>query len=319
MQLTNQTKIASAIVVAGALTVGIVAAQSFRSPVESALAQHHQKQQAVVEQPANQREHFNQRKASDTLRLALNANPIDPKVAKAYQDQAVRSLTIEKQARQFLKERRFEEAEKSCYRALALSPKFNGQSMASSTFQLLGDIYHEQGRYHDALDSYFKARQHTRDLQLDLGIALSYLKLGDPENARKFYSEKQVFAERLSDQPPAKRAAYMVQLPGTKTTKTMEASIYFARGCEKSSYVAMNEAVEDYKKALFLVPRNALIASRCGDALRFLRRRPEAATYWARAVVFGRGDVARQARIDLNNNLMPAQVEQTLHEARKIR
>lgn len=287
MKLTKKVKVASAVVVVAALTMGVVAAPSFWPKAEFAAAQ------------------------------ALSANPLDPKVAKALHDQSVRSVTVEKQARQFLKERRFTDAESACYQALALSPKWNGQPMNTTSFQLLGDVYREQGRYNDALDAYFKARQHTRDVALDLGIALSYLKLNDLKNAHKFYDEKRHFSK--VELPPAKKAIYMASLPGTKTAKTMEASILFARGCEKGSYAARDEAAEDFKKALILVPRNALIAYNCAWDLGSIYGDKEATSYWARAAVFGKGYIAQEGQIRLRNVLMPDKVEQALNEARKIK
>ncbi len=335
---TNLPKAASALMLSGMVAAGVVWAQSRQArgikaplptqqstvaplpsvPMQPVLQpsplQHRSFGEPLLQQPLS----------DDLFRPSLYVpvpykHAMDEKATKAFEDQATHSLAVEKEARRLLKERRFAEAERACHRALALSPKFNGEPMGATSFQLLGDIYREQGRYQDAIDTYLKARQHTRDLQLDLGIALSYLKLGDMKNARKFYSEKQTFAGRTSDLPPAQKATYIAQLPGTKTAKTMEASIYFARGCEKSSVAQIDEAVEDYKKALRLVPRNALIASKCAWDLGSIYRGEEATPYWARAAVFGTGETAREGLRRVRRVLMPDKVEQALRDAQKIR
>lgn len=74
-----------------------------------------------------------------------------------------------------------------------------------------------------------------------------------------------------------------------------------------------------FKKALVLVPHNALIAYKCGSDLAGFSRKAEAVPYWARAAVFGKGFIAEESLIDLHNYLMPDKVEQALSEARKIK
>jgi len=243
---------------------------------------------------------------------------LPPEVTDAYDAQANLSLKIEHQARQFLAERRFPQAEETCYRALSISPKWNGEPMSSTAFQLLGDIYREEGRYSESLEPYFKARQHTQDSELDLGIALTYLKMGDLKNARKFYDEKKHFGYGL-DLSLGKRGVFLAALPGTETAKTMEASILYAWGCEKSSHADIEESVPYFKKALLLVPHNPLIAYKCASDLASFYRSKEAVPYWARATVFGKGYIAEKANIELRNILMPDKVEQALREAKKIK
>ncbi len=240
-------------------------------------------------------------------------NAMSPEEREALDTQSRHSHEAEQQARQLLKERRFKEAAKACHRALALSAKINNQPINRTALQLMGDIFQEQGHYQEAIDAYRKAPGNSRDSD----IALCYLKIGDMKNARKFYNEEIFFGSKV-DLPPAKKAIYMTSLPGTKTTKTMEASILFARGCKKESVAQLDEAVEDFKRVLVLVPRNALAARSIASDLGTLYLGEEATPYWARAAVFGTGDVAQEGMSRLKNVLTPPQVEQALSDARKI-
>lgn len=259
-------------------------------------------------------------KMPTTGSVAVNLfhNPLPKNVADAFNAHSRRSQAVEKEARSLLKESRFAEAEAACYRALALSPKINGQPSSMEALQLLGDVYREQGHYKDAIDTYNKARQHTRNLELDCNIALSYVKLGDLNSARKFFSEEKAFGNMV-DLPPQQKAQFLAQLPGTKTAKSFEASIYFARGKEKGSYAALDEAVENYQKALRLVPHNALIARHCAWDLDFLGRSKEATPLWARAAAFGTGDVAHEGLFELKQRMTESQAKQAMRDAKKIR
>lgn len=317
MQSINKTTFALAAIAGGLLIVGVVVAQSSRPSNELTASRPLLPQQPSVNQVAPPSSVPNQKKGSvnsDTVRT-----PIDRKWADAFDAKVNRALAVEKEARQLLKERRFADAEKACYRALSLSPTIQGQPANTTAMQLLGDVRLEQKQYQKALETYFRARQHTRNLELDLNIALCYLKLGDVDKAHKFYNEKKLFDKRLgNNQLPGEKETYMASLPGTETAKTMEASIYFARGREKSSFAQVNEAVEDYKKALVLVPHNALISYSCAWDLASFYRGEEAIPYWARAAAFGKGYIAEEGRNRVHNLLMPAQAEKALQDARKI-
>ena len=317
MQFTNKTTFAFAGIAGGLLLVGVVVAQPLLSSNALPVSRPSQAQQTSVEPVAPPLSIIGPKRGvmtSDTTKT-----PIDRKWAEAFEAKSRQAMAVEKEARQLLKERRFAEAEKACHRALALSPTINGQPANMVVLQLLGDVRLEQKQYQKALDTYFRARQHSRNLELDLNIALCYLKLGDMDKAHSFYDEKKLFDKRLGNNMlPGEKETYMASLPGTATAKTMEASIYFARGREKSSFAQVNEAVEDYKKALVLVPRNALIAYSCAQDLARFYRGQEAIPYWARAAVFGQGYIAKDGKRQLKDVVMPAQAEQALSDARKI-
>jgi len=227
-----------------------------------------------------------------------------------------RESIANKKAQQLFEQGRLAEAEQACYDALAVSLKINGEPTDTTAMQLLGDVYREQKRYKEAIEVYGNSLKHgIGDDDVPLNIAWCYLKLGDLKNAHQFYSEEKFFA----DLPPAQKAMYIISLPGTKTPKTMEASLLFALGCEKSGHADVDNSVPYFKKALLIVPHNALIAYKCARDLARFSRKEEAVPYWARAVVFGKGFIAEESLIDLHNYLMPDKVEQALSEAKKIK
>ncbi len=199
------------------------------------------------------------------------------------------------------------EAEQACYEALAINPKYP----YIESQQLLGDVYREQGRYKEAIEMYQKSLTHGEgDDAVPLYFAWCYLKMGDLPSARKFYSPKQqalVVGKR--DQ-----AAYLGMLPGDKTAKQMEISLILALGGHRDAH---GERL--WKKVLVLAPQNALAAWWIANDLDFLGKRDEAAPYWARAAVFGRGFVAREGRIEVRNHLMPDKAAQALRDAKRIR
>jgi len=245
-------------------------------------------------------------------------------VQKEFNAQLARTSTADKEARQLLKERRFDEAEKACYHALALCPKINGEPFDISAQQLLGDVYQAQGRYKEAVEVYATSCKHTfanDNEETELKIALCYLKLGDMENAHKFYTEEKFYSvERFFGGTTAKQKADdFSMLPGDKTPKTMEASLLYTLGAEKNLYGYPEEANALYKKTLELAPRNALAARYMAWNLDFFGKRDEAVPYWARAAVFGKGYIADEGKIELNNHLMPDKQEQALSEAKKIK
>lgn len=251
---------------------------------------------------------------------SVAANPWPAKVKKEFNAEAKRSFVAEKEARQLLKERRFDEAEKACYRALALCPKINGEPISIAAKQLLGDIYEAQGRYKDAIDAYQTSCKHSfNNEETELKIALCYLRLGDMKNAHKFYTEEKFFSvERFMGGTTAKQKADdFSMLPGDKTPRTMEASLLYVLGHEKHGYP--EEANALWKKTLKLAPRNALAARYIAWNLDFLGKGDEAVPYWARAAVFGKGYIAEEGKRELNNHLMPDKAEQALRDAKRIR
>ncbi len=252
-------------------------------------------------------------------RRSAIGNPWPAEVQKEFNAQCARSFVAEKEARQLLKEHRFNEAEKACYRALALCPQVNGEPFSIAAQELLGDVHQAQGRYKDAIDAYGDSCKHSfNNEEIELKIALCYLRLGDLKNAHKFYTEDKFFSvERFMGGTTAKQKADdFSMLPGDKTPKTMEASLLYVLGHEKHGYP--EEANALWKKTLELAPRNALAARYIAWNLDFLGKRDEAVPYWARAAVFGKGYIAEQGKIELNNHLMPDKAEQALRDARKI-
>jgi tetratricopeptide (TPR) repeat protein len=240
----------------------------------------------------------------------------NPEFQKELDEANKRSFVADKKAQQLFEEGRLAEAEQACYDALSVSFKVNGDPTDMIAQQLLGDVYREQGRYKEAIEVYRNSLKHgIGDDAVPLNIAWCYLKLDDLKNAHQFYSEEKFFA----DLPAKRKADYFSMLPGDKMPKTMEASLLYALGCVKSSHAESEKAIELWKKTLKLVPQNALAAWWVAMRLDFLGKRDEAVPYWARAAVFGKGDIADDGHRELNNHLMPDKREQALRDARKIK
>lgn len=239
---------------------------------------------------------------------------VNEKFQKEFEEASKRESIANKKAQQLFEEGRLAEAEQACYDALAVSFKINGETTDIDAQQLLGDVYREQGRYKEAIEMYQTSLKHgAGDEAVDFKTALCYLKLGDLKNAHKFYSEEKFVA----DVPAKKKADYLSMLPGTKTPRTMEASLLYAMGCVKRSQDD-EKAIALWKKVLEIVPQNALAAHNIAWEYDFLGKRDEAVPYWARAAVFGKGYIADDGHRELNNHLMPDKIEQALRDARKI-
>ena len=222
---------------------------------------------------------------------------------------------IEKEARQLLKERRFDEAEATCRRSLAVSIKArNGVAFNSASWQLLGEIYLAQERYRDAIDAFDKARLFTRDDELDLKTALAYVRLGDLEKASRFYSPEKRYAKL----PEEQRKERLAQLPRGKDTKSVEANIFCALAGEKTMYGEEEEAAENYQKALDLFPRNGYFSCQLARHLMRLKRYDEALPMFALATHFGNPKQAKDARSTMLQRWPRAQAEAAMQAAAKI-
>lgn len=213
-------------------------------------------------------------------------HPLPKDVTEKFNAQSVRVKAVEDQSRALLAQGHYAAAEAACRRALLMSPKINGDTFNSIDWQLLGEIYMEQGRNKEALPYFAEAMRHTRDTTLSLDIALAYCHLGELDKARKFYSDKMIL--RYSSVKPE-------ELPGTSTAKTLEASILFARGVEADVTAMDEKAVQDYAAAAHIVPTNGHLAFLQARALRRLKRYPEAVHYFAIAATYGDAEIAQDA------------------------
>ncbi len=286
----------------------------------------------LVENPRQTEEkpiaQVNPNRVKDQTRVPVNkmdpkmyGNKLSPEVTEQFAIEAARAKVPEKQARQFLEEGRLAEAEEACYRALTLSPKVNGKSFNMNALQLLGDIRFAQGKYEEAIQTYNRAREHTRNLELDFSTALAYMKLNDMESARKYFNVNKYYDVRKYSKSRTQSAAEIraedvAQIPEDQTAKGFEANIYIARAGDKLSYAKTEEALEDYQKALQMFPHNERAMTRIAVLLRRLERYDESTKMWARVAAFGTGQTADNARFEVRQRVAPDKAEQMIRAAR---
>ena len=254
--------------------------------------------------------------------LGVTKNPLPKEATEQWTKEAARAQAQEKQAILLMEQGRFAEAEAACHRALAFSPKVNGKPFNMRALQLLGDVRFAQDDYQKAIETYDRAREHTRNLELDFSTALAYLKLGDLKSARKYFDRDRYYAvskfSKSRRQTAAeKRAETVAKLPEDTTAKGFEANIYIARAGEKQSYADSEGALKAYQQALALFPHNNRAMDSSAMLLNRLKRYDEAIQMWARAAAFGTGKTAEEARFELRQRMTNEKAEQLTRETKK--
>lgn len=265
-----------------------------------------------AEQHPSQNAMTQQHPAQDTMTWETTVNPLPKDVTKKFHDQSVRVKAVEDEARALFQKKQYAAAAAACHRAIAMSPEINGRSSNMAAWQLLGQIYMEQGRYREALPFFSEATHNTHNDELNLDMALCYFRLGDLKEARQLYSDRMI-SRYMSNEPDSQR-----YLPGTNTAKTLEASILFARGYYAYMRSRTEKAERNFSAAARLAPTNAKIAYLQAMALRELKRSPEALRCFTRAVAYGTSDIVRESTYQLS--LWPnAEREKALKEAAKLK
>ena len=176
---------------------------------------------------------------------------------------------------------------------------------------ILANIQLAKGQYKAALEGYREVTEnfsmvHTSSSEYDifLNVALCYIRLGDYEKAKKFYSDEIL----LRDSNFSKE-----DLPGTDNPRALEASILLACGTLANA----EGALANYESAIKLAPRNGVLAYRQAMLLMRLKRYDEALPMFARAVRFGTGEDAKDAKNRMG--AFPAtQCEAAMQAAAKI-
>lgn len=121
---------------------------------------------------------------------------------------------------------------------------------------LLGVIYHHQGKFNNAIDSFKQAIAINPDyLEASLNLAVLYNDLGQYQEARKLYN-------RLGKKTAGQRSSIDPILKGRMANQHAEMGDTYRR----LGY--FKEAVEEYEKALGLAPEFSDIRLRLGVALR---------------------------------------------------
>ena len=156
--------------------------------------------------------------------------------------------------------------------------EFSGQMRSSQVDarRLIGKIRMKQQFYDEALEWFRADWREGEDKQLDLDIALCFVRLGNDDAARRFYSDSPIL--RYASDLTAK------DLPGTRTPKTLEASILFARGMQVYLTSRPKEALEDFAAASKLVPNNGVFAFFVGRSSPRIKRHSEALVYYRTAI-----------------------------------
>ena len=207
----------------------------------------------------------------------------DDPVYDAALAQASRS---EIEARALLRAGKLTEAEQVAIVGQALWLR-DPQRLPHPMFQwLLGDVRLRQGRYADALQYYQLASKHSARSGEELNIALCFVRLGNDEMARQFYSDQTLL--RYS-------SISLRELPGTNNHQALEASILLAHGLEGYLTHQEQEALEDLDAAGKLAPHNGLIAYYAAQCLLRLKRSQDAVPYLQRAAKYGHGQIAKES------------------------
>lgn len=159
----------------------------------------------------------------------------------------------------------------------------------SRLMRLVARIRIKQGRYQEALQDILSTQLGSEMGHLtELDMALCYVRLGEIEKARQFYSDQFVL-ERDSRIKPE-------DLPGTQDARSLETSILLARGTEILTRGSEKEAAEEFKAASQLTPNNGLIAYLTGKTLSQSGRAEEAQPYWHKAMQNARGEWTKEAK-----------------------
>lgn len=153
--------------------------------------------------------------------------------------------------------------------------------------RLQGKIRLAQGRYTEALELLKVEYKVGRSGILDLEIALCYVKLGDLELARQFYSDNAILKTNIISEE---------DLPGTDTARNFEASIRFARGLDYFFTSRKQAALEELTLAESLAPTKGAISYFAGMSLIHADRYVEAKPYFERAVKNSSGRILEDAQ-----------------------
>lgn len=196
---------------------------------------------------------------------------------------------LEEEARTLLKSGNLVAAEQACLKAMEI---YKGDPQTEVARQLLGDIYFAQEKYQKALEVYHVADRYTDSTTLHFNAALCYLRLGNYEAARRFYSDQSLL--QYSSIKPE-------DLPGTDTPHSLEASILMARGLDAFFSDRNQEALNNLDAAGKLAPRNGLIPYYAGMSLLHMNRTLEAGPYFQKAAQYGHGKMAEDAAWRLGN------------------
>ncbi len=215
---------------------------------------------------------------------AISANPVNP------QEQGEQYAAFDrayKQARALYQSGDLAGAEAACFNAINAVPVIQGKrGHVPFVPYLLGQIYLDGGQYQKAIYWLQGAHRTTMASGLNLDLALAYLRLGDDQDARRFYSDRAI----------TQYGPYLPQdLPGTGTPQALEASILLARGLDASLEGRDDDAFPDFQRANQLAPENTVIAYHYATLLTGRGRSAEAIPLFRLVARRGHGAIAEEA------------------------
>lgn len=225
------------------------------------------------------------------------AVPADPDVLAAERAIYAEARTHEKEARSRFISGDLTGAEQECLASLKAAPVIRGRKAQMPLVQrLLGRIYLREGKNQEALTAFQSCYRNIADANQNLDIAIAYARLGNFEQAKKFYSDRAILRYRISDEPLKPE-----DLPGTGDLKSLEASALFARGEDAMFEGRENDALDDFLAANRLAPNNTLIAYYCADALQEKGRPAESLPFLEKVAASPRGKIFHDTKGKLYN------------------
>ena len=154
--------------------------------------------------------------------------------------------------------------------------------------QLLGEIYLQEGKNREALQTFLPRLPHEAGGGLNVDVAITYCRLRDYQRAKRFFSDAAM--QRIFENTAPE------DLPGTRSLATLEASALLTRGINAKAETRIKDAVADFIAAERLVPRNPLAAYLAGQFISDLGDPKGAVPHYQVAAATGRGELRSLAR-----------------------
>lgn len=227
---------------------------------------------------------------------------LPPEVEAQEAARLVPGTQMMQQARSLMRAGDLSGAERVCLEAVDV---FQGTPSVASAQQLLGEIYLAGGQNEKALRSFHAGNQYTQNPTLSLDVALAYCRLGNYEQARRFYSDQAILQYHV-----AGKDINPQDLPGTDSPQSLEASILLARGIDAFFEARKDDALADFATAAHLGEENPLIHYYNGMALLHQGRYAEAAPHFQAAASSGHGPLAKVSSEQFLSTRNSAQAQQ---------
>ena len=209
------------------------------------------------------------------------------------------STAVEKRARELLKAGQILAAEEECRKAVALSPRISTPSTGpvianSEAVKLLGEIYLREGKNREALKTFLPSLPHTAGSGPNLNVVIAYCRLGDFQNAKRYYSDSMI--QTVKHEWQSFGGLSDADIPGTRTLATLEASALYSIGLDIRAEARVEEALEYLLAAERLVPKNPLIAHAVAGTYMRLHNPEEAWPRYQTVMARGHGTLVSRSK-----------------------